>query len=146
VGGSSQFEEDITRINPQQSSDAQTGSIEAVYQRYWNPAAAVNAYWTLGPTASYSHDTSESSGSSASNSRETRYKSVGGIVALGAEWFVVRQLSFHAEYSARGYYSWREQTSTTYISTGAPIHRRLESNGWSVGTGNGVRLGMSVYF
>jgi hypothetical protein len=145
VGGSSQFEEDITANNPQTTDDAQTGSIEAVYQRYWNPAAAVNAYWTLGPIAGYSHDTSESSNGSVSSTRERNYKSVGGIAALGAEWFAARQLSFHAEYSARGYYSWQEQTSTGYPSSGPPVHRRVELNGWSIGTNSAVRLGMSVY-
>ncbi len=145
VGGSSQFRETITSGSPQHTSDFQGGSIEAVYQRYWNPTSVVNAYWVVGPQASYSHDESETSGSGGRSTDEQSYKSVGGVAALGAEWFAARQFSFHVEYSAFGYYSWRESSSSFYPAGGTPGHTRAEQHGWSVGTNSGVRLGLSVY-
>jgi len=138
---------DVVRLpDDEQTSDVYGISIETVYQRYLNPGGVVNAYWGLGPIGHYTYEKSEASRDSSSSLNTRTQWSAGAIASFGVEWFFARQFSLHGEYTGSAVYfsSVREDT---FSRTGQPDqYRRSEASGWSAGTSNAVRVGLSAYF
>jgi hypothetical protein len=128
------------------SDDGYGVSIESVYQRYLNPDARVNAYWGLGPTASFNQLTSASERDSTSYSSKWDSWSVGVIAAFGVEWFAAKEISLHAEFTGRASYFNDERTSEQKAVGFPATSQTTKIDGWSVGTNDGVRFGMSIYF
>jgi opacity protein-like surface antigen len=136
----------INRPELDSTEDTYGTSLEAVYQRYLDPGAVINAYWGIGPVAGYSLRKSESSADSLHTESKNSSWRVGALVTLGAEWFFAKQMSVHAEYTASGGYN-KFTSENQRTQLGQPlIYRKSESASWSFATGDFVRLGVSVYF
>jgi hypothetical protein len=89
-------------------SDSQQIEMDVMYLMYPNPDGLINFFWGAGPLIMYSRSKSENNndyvqlGAAAVESSENwrRTWSAGGRGLVGAEWFVTKAISFHAEYRA----------------------------------------------
>ena len=123
-------------------------SVQTLYQYYFNPEGILNVYVAVGPTASFYRRTDDTELGFFWNHEEATFTSwsVGGIVALGGEWFFTHQFSLLAEYSTSGAYSRLEDDRIGSTSEGDVIsYSNNVYTDWAVSL-SGVRLGLSVYF
>jgi hypothetical protein len=123
-------------------------SIVGQYLFYPNPTASFNFFFGCGPTLSltrsnYTANVSES----LDRVEKTNRWGLGVAGAVGVEWFVLNELSFHTEYGAAIRHTWYEQSSETRLIEN---ERVVSKNGRRVKTwdfvSNGVKFGLSVYF
>jgi opacity protein-like surface antigen len=127
--------------------DRQELKLNALYIHYPKPGGIFKFYWGIGPSfgfyRSYRNGWSSSNGLERTKDTESRW-SIGGLMALGAEWFANSNLSIHAEYNIFAYYSQYNDTRRT-ISGDTSTYNKWKSYSGYIEPEN-VNFGLSVYF
>ncbi|MCK4549376.1 MAG: outer membrane beta-barrel protein [Candidatus Krumholzibacteria bacterium] len=149
------IEDDTIRWDGSNTSTGNSQSLllEALYVRYPWPDSYINAFWGVGPYASFSRSESESEshniGYSRYQDRYSRHYAVGLKGVLGVEWFASKRISFHAEYQAVIRYRWGfSERTTSHVDTEGSLDERYgkaETDYWSF-YGDKVLFGVSMYF
>ena len=135
------------------TGNSQSLLLEALYIRYPWPDSYINAFWGVGPYASFSRSESEieahAAGYSRYEDRYTRHYAVGLKGVLGVEWFASKRISFHAEYQAIIRYRWGfSERRMSHVDTEGSIDERYnkaDTEYWSF-YGDKVLFGVSMYF
>lgn len=130
--------------------------VEALYLRYFLPEAGVSFFAGAGPAAGFSRETSDrtrtfnySNGGSVTEESGEYARSwiAGGLALVGAECFVTRRFSIHAEYRISMLYERTTSEQTVRSSVGVSWDRRVETTTreWRLDAGD-VLVGLSAYF
>lgn len=141
-------------------------SLSACYLYYPNPDGMINLYFGAGPTVTYGHSDYRQqtyqlpvppaiSTTTITNSNGQTSWGLGASGLVGAEWFMTKYLSLHAQYGLSVMYVASHSTqltanSSTTTSSGTVIPSQTSSNdwgyhGWQINPSS-VMFGLSVYF
>jgi len=137
-------------------------SLICQYQNHFQKRGNITAYFSTGPSLSYSssfsenenteNDFSNTVGKSISNSEGTNF-SIGLMNSLGVEWDFHQSLSVHAEYQIYAGYTWNDNKSKSTTERFFPnddIWKRVsetksKDSGWVISNSN-LLFGLSVFF
>ena len=121
-------------------------SLNALYLFYNEGYKDVFFYFGSGPELSYFTGKTEQiynipDGLNNSKNEEERW-GIGLLGVVGTEWFVTENISISGEYSIKLNYSHSSQSTTNPPST---FKREISNSSLNL-TGNGVKIGLSMYF
>lgn len=129
---------------------------EALYLGYFRPEGDVSLFLGAGPVLGFSRITSDrtrsfyyADGSTSSDHNTSYYRSwiAGGLGIVGAEYFITRRFSIHAEYRVSLLYERGTGEQTADSGGGSSYDRTFETTTreWSLDAGM-VLIGLSGYF
>jgi len=133
-------------------------NISSYYIYYPNPHKNINVYFGGGPILGYSDYDETRNGTDVIQDTinvQNRYKnevkgySIGILGLIGVEWFVNKDISFHAEYGSSFFYEKSKlETTSTRISTSNNDDTKVVTTEDKrfMFRSNGVKFGISVYF
>lgn len=129
------FRNDSTYDSPGYEYHEYRLNLVSQYVYYTSPMSKVNFFLGAGPQFNYSWSRHGSGTISKSNSVGA---GVSGVV--GVEWFASKEISFLAEYSSSGTYTWSESSQSNGFEENKNITKYFYLNPMS------VRFGLSAYF
>lgn len=137
-------------------------SLICQYQNHFRKRGNITAYFSTGPSLSYSSSYSDNENTEIDgsitvtkniNKNESTNISFGLMNSLGAEWDIHQSLSIHAEYQIYAGYTWNDNISKSTNERFFPIEgiskraseTKSKDSGWIISNYN-VLFGLSVFF
>ncbi len=154
------------KLNASEKSDGENKpksfSLIFQYQNHFRKRGNITAYYSTGPSLSYSSSFSENEntiidGSNSVSKNISNYEganiSFGLLNSLGVEWDFHQSLSVHAEYQIYTGYTWDDNISESTYERLFPIEEftkrviesKSKSSGWVISNSN-LLFGLSVFF
>jgi hypothetical protein len=118
--------------------------IDYTWMHYPNPDSEIKFYYGYGPGIDFGYDKSKNEDEDISHTHQSTLYRIDGLGYAGVEWFFQSSMSLHAEYRASVHFTHRREESATVIN-GDEDTEEINSSSIVLG-GDGIRLGLSVYF
>jgi hypothetical protein len=116
-----------------------------LYQRYLNPENRARFYWGVGPGFAVAYSYRLNSTSTSFLERTLHDYRVGVLAMTGAECFVWKTISLHAEYREEAVYHWVNEVARVKGSGGSTTRSEFRFRTFDL-RNSGVLFGLSVYF
>lgn len=121
-------------------------NVSSQYLYYLLGETGVNLFFGVGPLLDYSWYKSEYNRDTLMESRKSNSTGFGVIGIVGVEWFAVRSISFHAEYSTSANYNWYESTNLRESFNPSKTDESKSKRKYFNLSPQPVRFGISLYF
>ena len=115
------------------------------WMNYVNPNADLKFYYGLGPAVNFGYSQDEIKTDQISEEVTETTLGLSALGYTGVEWFFQKSMSIHAEYRASFDYRWTNEDIILEGTSGADTTSEINNTNYSFG-GNGVHLGVSLYF